>query len=91
MRSIVPILLVSLFISLGISTAAAQNKNTGKELKAAIDRVDDSTDVITEIMRITEKSIPRDLLQKANAVVVFPGIKRRIYCRRPGWERRGDP
>src|SRR5687767_4832935 len=73
MRSIVPILLVSMFISLGISTAAAQNKNTGKELKAAIDRVDDSTEVITEIMRIAEKSIPRDLLQKSNAVVVFPG------------------
>ena len=74
MRSIVPILVVSLFISLGISTAvSAQDKNPGKELKAAIDRVDDSTEVITEIMRIMEKSIPRDLLQKSNAVVVFPG------------------
>ncbi len=72
MRSIVPVLVLSLFVGLGVSTAAAQ-KNTGKELKAAMERVDDSTEVIAEIMKISEKSIPRDLLQKSNAVVIFPG------------------
>jgi SH3 domain-containing YSC84-like protein 1 len=56
-----------------VSGVAAQDKNKGKELKAAVDRVDDAADVVSEVMKIAEKSIPRDLLQKANAVVVFPG------------------
>ena len=55
-----------------VSGAAAQN-DQGKELRAAVDRVDDAADVVTSVMKIAEKSIPRDLLQKANAVVVFPG------------------
>lgn len=48
-------------------------KKTGKELRDAVNRVDKASDVMVEVMKITEKSIPRDLLQKAKAVVVFPG------------------
>lgn len=55
-----------------VSVAAAQ-KDQGKELKAAVDRIDDAAEVVTGVMKIAEKSIPRDLLQKANAIVVFPG------------------
>ncbi len=44
-----------------------------KEMRAAEDRVDNATAVITEIMQIDDKSIPRDLLEKAKAIVVFPG------------------
>ena len=48
-----------------VSSAGAQDKNKGKELKAAVDRVDDAAEVVSEVMKIAEKSIPRDLLQKA--------------------------
>jgi len=50
---------------------SAQDK--GKELRSAIDRVDKASDVIKEVMKISERSIPRDLLSKAKAIVVFPG------------------
>src|SRR3982751_4048651 len=54
------------------SNASAQ-KDQGKQLKSAVERVNKSTEAMNEIMRIAEKSIPRDLLAKANAIVVFPG------------------
>lgn len=74
MRSLIFVFVFSIIGSLGLATGvSAQDKNTGKELKAAVDRVDDAADVVTGVMKIAEKSIPRDLLQKANAVVVFPG------------------
>ena len=53
-------------------TAFAQKK-TGKDLQDAVERVNEATEVMTEIMSIRDKSIPRDLLNKAKAVVVFPG------------------
>ena len=49
----------------------AQNK--GKEMKGANERVSKASVVMNEIMRAEDKSIPRDLLSKANAIVVFPG------------------
>lgn len=74
MRSIIFVFVFSLVSVFGLVTdGSAQDKTTGKELKAAVDRVDDASDVVAEVMKIAEKSIPRDLLQKANAVVVFPG------------------
>lgn len=74
MRSIIFVFVFSLVSAFALVTdISAQDKTTGKELKAAVDRVDDASDVVSEVMKIAEKSIPRDLLQKANAVVVFPG------------------
>lgn len=48
-------------------------QNNAKELKAGEEQVNKASKVITEIMGIAEKSIPRDLLRKSNAIVVFPG------------------
>ena len=61
--------IVSIFVL--ISWVAAQK--TTKEMKTAEERVDKASTVITEIMGAGDKSIPRDLLEKANAIVVFPG------------------
>ena len=44
-----------------------------KAIRDASKRVDDASTVIREIMAAEDKAIPRDLLQKAEAVVVFPG------------------
>jgi lipid-binding SYLF domain-containing protein len=67
---------VSIFaitLLLTFSTATLAQKRTGNDLKDAVKRVNDASEVMTEIMRIKDKSIPRDLLDKAKAVVVFPG------------------
>jgi lipid-binding SYLF domain-containing protein len=49
------------------------NAQNSKEMKGAVERVDKSSEVMTEIMRIPDKSIPTDLLHKTKAIVVFPG------------------
>lgn len=66
--SILALVFVSLF-----STAAIAQKKTGEDLKDAVNRVNSASEVMNEIMKINERSIPRDLLAKAKAVVVFPG------------------
>jgi len=66
---------ITVIIAIALLAAATTNaqKNTGKDLQDAVERVDKAAEVMTEIMRIRDKSIPRDLLDKAKAVVVFPG------------------
>jgi len=72
MRShLLKLFLVTLFIGGLSSISLAQNK--AKEMKSAEDRVAKASTVITDIMGAGDKSIPRDLLEKANAIVVFPG------------------
>lgn len=64
--------LVALFVIFSTNALAQKNK-TGKDLQNAVDRVNDASKTMTEIMASPDKSIPRDLLDKAKAVVVFPG------------------
>ncbi len=55
------------------TTAHAQKDKTGNDLRDAVERVNKASEAMTEIMSMRDKSIPRDLLAKAKAVVVFPG------------------
>ncbi len=64
------VLIVVGIAALGSETYAQKK---GKEMKAAEERVDKASVVFKEVMRISDKSIPRDLLEKAKAIVVFPG------------------
>ena len=60
-----------MFISfLGVNSFGQTN---AKELRGAEERVNKASDVITQIMRANDKAIPRNLLEKAKAIVVFPG------------------
>src|SRR4051794_1396977 len=67
---------------------------------SAANRLTDAAELFTEIMGIPEKSIPQDLLEKAQCVVLVPGLKKAAFgfggkygrgfitCRRPsgtGW------
>jgi lipid-binding SYLF domain-containing protein len=76
---------------------------TGSLLYAAGDaakRLDDSAEMLTEIMSAPDKGIPQDLLGKAQCVVLVPGLKKGAFivgakygkgfmlCRKPsgvGW------
>ncbi len=40
------------------------------------DRLDASADALTDMMRAADKGIPQDLIDKANCVVVIPGMKK---------------
>ena len=73
MKARLTITLISIAL-LSIFTASINaQKGTGKDLQDAVKRVNSASQVMDEIMRIKEKSIPRDLLDKAKAIVVFPG------------------
>jgi SH3 domain-containing YSC84-like protein 1 len=73
MKSKFPVILSITLLFLFSTAAFAQNK-TGKDLQDAVKRVDAASAVLNEIMSIRDRSIPRDLLEKAKAVVVFPGV-----------------
>lgn len=70
---------IFIFLALIVFTFAADaqtqksDKSTGKDLRDAVKRVDKASEVLDQVMKINEKSIPRDLLAKAKAVVIFPG------------------
>src|SRR5688500_14135300 len=69
-------LIVSLFSA---ADHAAQGKNPGKELKAAVDRVDKASDVVEDVMKVAEAAIPSDLMDKAKAIVVFAGTLKAAF------------
>ena len=52
---------------------ASRDRSTKKTLAAA-EQSSKAARVFSEIMATREKSIPRDLLEKAEAVAVFPGV-----------------
>jgi lipid-binding SYLF domain-containing protein len=55
---------------------------TGTLLHAASDapkRLDDAADMLTEIMSAPDKGIPQDLLEKAQCVVLVPGLKKGAF------------
>jgi lipid-binding SYLF domain-containing protein len=56
--------------------------STGSLLYGAGDaakRLDDSADMLTEIMSAPDKGIPQDLLSKAQCVVIVPGLKKGAF------------
>ncbi len=55
---------------------------TGSLLHAAGDaakRLDDSAEMLTDIMSAPDKGIPQDLLEKAQCIVVVPGLKKGAF------------
>src|SRR5687768_9999286 len=72
MTSRFPVACIALLILFTTAVFAQKNK-TGKDLQDAVQRVNKASAVMTEVMSMPDKSIPRDLLDKAKAVVVFPG------------------
>jgi lipid-binding SYLF domain-containing protein len=63
----------ALTVAVALVVFCANLTAQSKELKSAQSRVDAASDVLAEIMKIPDKSIPNDLLAKAKAIVVFPG------------------
>src|SRR5258708_2082316 len=47
--------------------------------KAAAKRLQESTNVLQEVMDASDKSIPQDLLEKAQCIVIVPGLKKGAF------------
>ncbi len=82
-----------LAISLAMSPLAA--RAASKEYPAA-SRLDDSADVLADMMKASDKGIPQDLMNKSHCVIVVPNLKKAgfvfgakygrgfVMCRRAG-------
>jgi len=66
-------LLIALF-TCAVAFAQGGRERSTKKTQAASQQSSNAARVFTEIMGTREKSIPRDLLDKAEAVAVFPGV-----------------
>jgi lipid-binding SYLF domain-containing protein len=65
-------IIASLIVLLSVHSFA-QNSNA-KEVSSAAKTAQKATKALDEIMAISDKSIPSDLLRKAKAVAVFPNV-----------------
>jgi len=68
---------IAVMVVVLIATAAvgvfAQARNP-KKLASATKEAQKAADVFTEIMNVPDKAIPQNLLDKAEAIAVFPGV-----------------
>ena len=80
-----------------VTLAAADDKDKTAE------RLDDAASLFTEIMSTPDRAIPQDLLEKANCIVLVPGLKKAAFgiggkygrgfavCRQPSGRGWGPP
>src|SRR5690242_717702 len=47
-----------------------------KDTNEATDRLDAAADVLTDMMKASDKGIPQDLINKARCAVIVPGLKK---------------
>ena len=64
-------LMLALLLAFSTPLASAKKEN---RLKDATRHSTDAAKVFTEIMNVREKAIPKELLDKAEAIAVFPGV-----------------
>jgi len=69
---------IGIILLLTVNAAVAQKQPSGKDLRDAVNKVADASTAFKQIMQASD-GIPRDLLRKANAIVVFPGAKKAAF------------
>jgi lipid-binding SYLF domain-containing protein len=62
-----------------LNISAFAQKDRGKELRDAVKTSQKATKTLNEIMQISDKSIPRDLLDRAKAGAVFPSVLKAAF------------
>ena len=60
-------------------TLAAGSPMLAKEKNKTLERLGDAADVMKEIMDTSDKGIPQDLLNKAECIVIVPGLKKGAF------------
>lgn len=62
-----------------LAVTSGFSQDNSKEIRQATERASDAAQAFNEIMRNADKSIPRELLERAEAVAVFPGILKAAF------------
>jgi lipid-binding SYLF domain-containing protein len=68
-----PTALLCLAVTLALGTLSAAPKN------AAAERLDDTAELLTDMMKTSDKGVPQDLLNKSHCVVLVPGLKKAAF------------
>ena len=68
-----PIALLCLAASLTLTGLTAAPKN------AAAERLNDASDLLTDMMKTSDKGVPQDLLNKSQCVILVPGMKKAAF------------
>ena len=76
MRKYLTVSISFILVLIVVSTAFAQTtrERSAKKARAAAEQSAKATRVFEQIMATHERSIPRDLLDRAEAIAVFPGV-----------------
>lgn len=68
------LIFLSLVLIVAASTISAGQSKNAKRAAEATKEAQKAAQVFTEIMNINDRAIPRNLLDKAEAIAVFPGV-----------------
>ncbi len=68
-----------LAVCLGAGLAAGTVALAATDQQENIDRLNTSAEVFQEIMSAPDKGIPQELLEKAQCVVIVPGVKKGAF------------
>src|SRR2546423_6752562 len=72
--ALLSVCLTILFSANSTTFAQTTRERSAKKMRAAADQSAKAARVFNQIMDTREKSIPRELLDRAEAVAVFPGV-----------------
>ena len=72
-RPIICVVITVVFLASFADSTRAQNKNA-KRIAEATRHAQQAADAFTEIMNIRDKAVPQNLLDKAEAIAVFPNV-----------------
>jgi len=65
---------LSLFLIVSVASIAQSQTKNAKRIAEATKEAQKAADVFTAIMNVRDKAIPQKLLDKAEAIAVFPGV-----------------
>lgn len=68
------LILIAVVVTAGVVPAQATSKENQKDLREAKKTSTEAAKVFNEVMRISDRAIPQDLLDRAEAVAIFPGV-----------------
>ena len=66
--------LMAIILTAGFVTAQTNSKQNKKDISEAKKTSSAAAKVFNEIMKVSDKAIPKDLLERAEAVAIFPGV-----------------
>jgi len=74
-KSRIEVVIIIVALCLSVASAARAQSKDAKKLADATKNAQEAADTFTEIMNVPDKGIPRDLLDKAEAIGVFEVVK----------------